>query len=101
MAQLRLSLVTILLKQFIEPENMKILLTKPFALTEQKNAKLMTQLSEVLAYKNIEDMRTHLLLELDNETIELDSIKQLFSLFEQWDIDKSPLESLLQLAEMK
>jgi len=95
------------LKQFIALNNqknwhiMKILFSKPPLLTEEKSTELMTQLSRVLSYKNIEDMETHLLLELDNETIEFDSIKQLFALFEQWNIDQSPLESLLQMVNMK
>lgn len=80
---------------------MKILFTKPLQLNEEKHTALMTQLSRVLSYKKTEDMGTHLMLELDNETIEFDSIKQLFSLFEQWGIDQSPLESLLQMVDMK
>ncbi|MBV1875381.1 MAG: hypothetical protein KUG50_02010 [Cycloclasticus sp.] len=80
---------------------MKILFTKPLQLNEEKHTVLMTQLSRVLSYKKTEDMGTHLMLELDNETIEFDSIKQLFSLFEQWGIDQSPLESLLQMVDMK
>ena len=80
---------------------MKILFTKPSSLSEEKNNAFMVQLSDVLAYKGVEDMGTHLLLELDNESIEFDSIKQLFALFKQWGIDQSPLESLLQLVDMK
>jgi len=80
---------------------MKILFTKPSSLSEEKSNAFMAQLSDVLAYKGVEDMGTHLLLELDNESIEFNSIKQLFALFEQWDIDQSPLESLLQLVDMK
>jgi len=80
---------------------MKILFKKPSALSAEKNNALMTQLSDVLAYKGVEEMGTHLLLELDNESIEFDSIKQLFVLFKQWGIDQSPLESLLQLVDMK
>ena len=80
---------------------MKILFKKPSALSAEKNNALMTQLSDVLAYKGVEEMGTHLLLELDNESIEFDFIKQLFALFKQWGIDQSPLESLLQLVDMK
>lgn len=80
---------------------MKILFTKPPQLNEEKSTELLTQLSRVLAYKNIEDMDTHLMLELDNEVIEFTSIEQLFALFKEWDIDQSPLESLLQMVDMK
>ncbi|ATI03434.1 MULTISPECIES: hypothetical protein [Cycloclasticus] len=80
---------------------MKILFSKPQQLSEGKNVELVAQLSGVLSYKNLDDMHTHFLLELDNETVEFDSIKQLFSLFEQWNIDQSPLESLLQMVNMK
>ncbi len=78
---------------------MKILFTKPTLLTEEKSALLMTELTQVLAYKGVEDMSTHLLLELDNEVVDIESIQQLFALFERWEIDKSPLESLLQLVD--
>ena len=78
---------------------MKILFTKPTSLTEEKSALLMTELTQVLSYKGIEEMNTHLLLELDNEVVDIVSIQQLFALFERWAIDKSPLESLLQLVE--
>lgn len=59
----------------------------------------MTELTEVLSYKGVEDMTTHLLLELDNEVVDIVSIQQLFAFFERWNIDKSPLESLLQLVD--
>ena len=78
---------------------MKILFTKPVSLSEEKSALLMTELTQVLSYKGVEDMSTHLLLELDNEVVDIVSIQQLFALFERWDIDKSPLESLLQLVD--
>jgi hypothetical protein len=38
-------------------------------------------------------------LELDNEVVDIVSIQQLFAFFERWNIDKSPLESLLQLVD--
>ena len=82
-----------------KPEIMKILFTKPVSLSEEKSALLMTELTQVLSYKGVEDMSTHLLLELDNEVVDIESIQQLFALFERWDIDKSPLESLLQLVD--
>jgi len=78
---------------------MKILFTKPVSLAEEKSALLMTELTQVLSYKGVEDMSTHLLLELDNEVVDIVSIQQLFALFERWNIDKSPLESLLQLVD--
>lgn len=78
---------------------MKILFTKPTSLTEEKSALLMTELTQVLSYKGIEEMNTHLLLELDNEVVDIVSIQQLFALFERWGIDKSPLESLLELVD--
>ncbi|MEE4291916.1 MAG: hypothetical protein V2J13_09235 [Cycloclasticus sp.] len=59
----------------------------------------MTELTEVLSYKGVEDMTTHLLLELDNEVVDIVSIQQLFAFFERWNIDKSPLESLLQFVD--
>jgi len=61
----------------------------------------MTELTQVLSYKGVEDMTTHLLLELDNEVVDIMSIQQLFALFEHWNIDKSPLESLLQLVDVQ
>lgn len=45
-------------------------------------------------------MATHLMLELDNERIEVESIQQLFALCQEWGIDQSPLESLLQMVDM-
>jgi hypothetical protein len=78
---------------------MKILFTKPSPLATEKTILLMTELTEVLSYKGVEDMTTHLLLELDNEVVDIVSIQQLFAFFERWNIDKSPLESLLQLVD--
>lgn len=78
---------------------MKILFTKPVPLATEKTTLLMTELTEVLSYKGVEDMTTHLLLELDNEVVDIVSIQQLFAFFERWNIDKSPLESLLQLVD--
>ncbi|MBV1913313.1 MAG: hypothetical protein KUG55_06770 [Cycloclasticus sp.] len=78
---------------------MKILFTKPSPLATEKTTLLMTELTEVLSYKGVEDMTTHLLLELDNEVVDIVSIQQLFAFFERWNIDKSPLESLLQLVD--
>lgn len=78
---------------------MKILFTKPSPLATEKTTLLMTELTEVLSYKGVEDMATHLLLELDNEVVDIVSIQQLFAFFERWNIDKSPLESLLQLVD--
>jgi hypothetical protein len=78
---------------------MKILFTKPSPLATEKTTLLMTELTEVLSYKGVEDMTTHLLLELDNEVVDIVSIQQLFAFFERWNIDKSPLESLLQFVD--
>lgn len=78
---------------------MKILFTKPSPLATEKTILLMTELTEVLSYKGVEDMTTHLLLELDNEVVDIVSIQQLFAFFERWNIDKSPLESLLQFVD--
>jgi len=80
---------------------MKILFIKPTQLSEEKTTLLMTELTQVLSYKGVEDMTTHLLLELDNEVVDIISIQQLFALFERWNIDKSPLESLLQLVDVQ
>ena len=79
---------------------MKILFSKPSQLSQEKNAQLLSQLSDILAHKNTDDMATHLMLELDNELIEVESIQQLFALCQEWGIDQSPLESLLQMVDM-
>ena len=79
---------------------MKILFSKPSQLSQEKNAQLLSQLSDILAHKNTDDMGTHLMLELDNERIEVESIQQLFALCQEWGIDQSPLESLLQMVDM-
>jgi len=79
---------------------MKILFSKPSQLSQEKNAQLLSQLSDIQAHKNTDDMATHLMLELDNERIEVESIQQLFALCQEWGIDQSPLESLLQMVDM-
>lgn len=76
---------------------MKILFQAPsFSSPNQKN-ELLEQLHKLPAFVGCEEMNTHLLLELNSETIEFESIRQLSQIFDQWGIDQSPLESLYQL----
>jgi hypothetical protein len=77
---------------------LKILLKAP-AGSNVDTDQLQKELQAITAYKEHKEMGTHIMLELDSETIVLESIQQLFALFERWEIDKSPLESLLQMVD--
>jgi hypothetical protein len=78
---------------------MKILFTAPiFGLPEAK-AEFMADVHAIAAYKGMEPMQTHYLLELDNSLVTVETIQQLFKLFDAWSIDKSPLESFIQYVE--
>lgn len=78
---------------------MKILFKSP-EFTESKNdVNFQQALEAISAYKSVEMMNTHYLLELNNASIDVDTIKQLFVLFKQWNIDPSPLESFVEHIE--
>ena len=76
---------------------MKILFQAPAFSNTKSKSELLELLSELPAYVGNEEMNTHFLLELDSETIEFESIRQLSVIFDQWGINQSPLESLYQL----
>ena len=78
---------------------MKILFKAPPFGDKDSEKKFHQSLSSIPAYKDVEEMGTHLLLELDN-SLTLETIKALFALFDDWSIDKSPLESFNQLMDM-
>jgi hypothetical protein len=75
---------------------MKILFKKPIVSTNEKEKEFLLALTKVPAYLNVEEMGGHFLLALDN-SLGIETIQQLFVLFEDWGIDKSPLESFNQL----
>ena len=78
---------------------MKILFKSPEFTQSKNNAGFQQDLEAIDAYKGVEMMATHYLLELDNALLDVSTIKQLFVLFEQWNIDPSPLESFVQYVE--
>lgn len=79
---------------------MKILFKSPEFNQSDTEANFNQAIEGVTAYKGLEKMDSHYLLELDN-SLDVGTIKQLFTLFEQWHIDLSPLESFVQYVEME
>ncbi|PHS72180.1 MAG: hypothetical protein COB22_05635 [Cycloclasticus sp.] len=79
---------------------MKILFKSPELKSDVNRDEFFHSLEKIPAYKNIEKMQSHFLLELDN-AMGLKTIQQLFSLFDEWSIDKSPLESFVQYVQME
>lgn len=79
---------------------MKILFKSPELKNSETELEFKQSLESVTAYKGVEEKGTHCLLELHN-TFEVDTLKQLFALFEKWDIDPSPLVSFVQYVEME
>lgn len=75
---------------------MKILFKKPAFENIDKEAEFIESTLKITAYKGIEVMGSHYLLEMDNNEVTIETIRQLFSLFDAWEIDKSPLESFVQ-----
>lgn len=78
---------------------MKILFKKPAFENTDKEAEFIEETLKITAYKGIEIMGSHYLLDMDNNEVTIETIKQLFLLFDAWDIDKSPLESFVQYIE--
>ncbi|ORU94229.1 MAG: hypothetical protein A6F71_09205 [Cycloclasticus sp. symbiont of Poecilosclerida sp. M] len=76
---------------------MKILFQAPSFSDTKKEKAFLKSLSALQAYVGVTEMGSHYLLELDSETIEFESIRQLSILFDRWKIDRSPLESLFQM----
>ncbi len=79
---------------------MKILFKSPTFVSAMKKHEFFQSIEEVAAYTGIEKMDTHFLLALDN-SLGVDTIQQLFKLFDVWAIDKSPLESFVNYIEME
>jgi len=75
---------------------MKILFKKPIFNDQAHEKEFLGALKKVSAYQNVEEMGNHFLLALDN-SLGVETIQQLFILFEHWNIDPSPLESFNQL----
>ena len=78
---------------------MKILLQAPSFSAEKLEEQFFEAVYDIPAYKSIKPMGSHFLLEVDNE-LDNQTIPKLFALFDAWDIDKSPLESLSQLVDI-
>jgi hypothetical protein len=78
---------------------MKILFKSPEFSESKNDVNFQQALEAITAYKGVEMMTTHYLLELDNAMLDVGTIKQLFELFDQWKIDPSPLESFVQYVE--
>ena len=78
---------------------MKILFKSPEFTQSQTDANFQQALEAISAYKGVDMMATRYLLELDNALLDVGAIKQLFKLFEEWNIDPSPLESFVQYVE--
>jgi len=78
---------------------MKILFKTPAFENSDKGAEFIEATLRITAYKGIETMGSHYLLEMDNNEVTIETIRQLFLLFDAWDIDKSPLESFVQYIE--
>jgi len=78
---------------------MKILLQAPSFSAEQSKEQFFETVYDIPAYKSIKPMGSHFLLEVDNE-LENETIPKIFALFDDWNIDKSPLEALSQLVGM-
>jgi hypothetical protein len=53
----------------------------------------------VCGYKNTEAMGWHLILELNNDLLVRKTVLQLVTLFDCWEINNSPLETLAQMIE--
>ncbi|MBL4743709.1 MAG: hypothetical protein JKX87_03590 [Cycloclasticus sp.] len=79
---------------------MKILFKVPVFSDDRNEDVFLVSVKTIIAFKGVEEMGSHYMLELDNKVVGLESIQQLFALFTAWDIDKSPLESLLQMVNM-
>jgi len=66
--------------------------------SEHKSEELfLSALKKVHAYKNFKTMGAHYLLELEN-TFDMQTVSQLNQLFTAWEIDRSPLSTLAELA---
>ena len=85
----------------IKCAHMKILFKSPENLNKEREKEFLGKLSALPAYVGNEGMGAHFLLELNSETVEFESIRQLSVLFQQWKIDPSPLESLYELMGIK
>lgn len=79
---------------------MKILFKSPEFDNTEKEREFFQSIETVTAYTGIEKMDTHYLLALDN-SMGVETIQQLFKLFDVWAIDKSPLESFVNYIEME
>ncbi|PCH85755.1 MAG: hypothetical protein COB26_11225 [Piscirickettsiaceae bacterium] len=79
---------------------MKILFKSPDFINTEKEREFFQTIERVTAYTGIEKMDTHFLLALDN-SMGVDTIQQLFKLFDVWAIDKSPLESFVNYIEVE
>ena len=80
---------------------MKILFKTPVYEDNEREKAFLALLTNLPAYVGNELMGTHYLLELDSETVEFESIRQLSLLFQVWKIDSSPLDSLYDLMGVK
>ena len=78
---------------------MKILFKAPPFGDKDSEKKFHQALSSIPAFKDVDEMGTHFLLKLDN-SLTLETIRALFELFDHWNIDNSPLESLNQLIDL-
>jgi len=76
---------------------MKILMITPSYSDHKSEELFLNALQKVDAYKDIKTMGSHYLLELKN-TFDMQTVSQLHQLFTAWDIDRSPLSTLAELA---
>jgi len=76
---------------------MKILIITPSYNEDKSEQNFLNALQKVYAYKDLKTMGAHYLLELE-KTFNMQTVNQLNQLFTEWNIDRSPLSTLEELA---